>query len=298
MLPALKALRSLDCRISLYLDADYKPSKELWRRCRYADEVHESPEPVPAADEHLSGHWRPAAFGRFKNVIRYRFQNEPYYDQPEWSLALGLARHFGWTGDPPDVSDWCLGLKRIKQYDYGLVPGSKGGEWLRKRYPGMRKVAEQLQGSGRTVALFGQASDGLEGIPGDLISSPLERLPDALALCRVVIGTDSGPTHLASSLGIPTIVIYTSTSDVKGEPVGRPAVKITAPVSCRPCQATPRWWNCADWICRQIDPEAVVEVGENLLCEYVLSTAAHAQPKDGTTGEDLKVTCPNMSPAG
>lgn len=41
----------------------------------------------------------------------------------------------------------------------------------------------------------------------------VERQPEQLAACRLVVGDDSWPTHLAARLGIPTIVLLPATAD-------------------------------------------------------------------------------------
>ncbi len=41
----------------------------------------------------------------------------------------------------------------------------------------------------------------------------IERQPDRIAQCRLVVGDDTWPTHLAARLGIPTIVLLPSTTD-------------------------------------------------------------------------------------
>jgi tetratricopeptide (TPR) repeat protein len=41
----------------------------------------------------------------------------------------------------------------------------------------------------------------------------IERNPDELTRCRLVVGDDAWPTHLAARLGIPTIVLLPTTSD-------------------------------------------------------------------------------------
>jgi hypothetical protein len=53
-------------------------------------------------------------------------------------------------------------------------------------------------------------------------------------------------------------MIYTSTSEVKGEGVGRPFVRIVEDLTCHPCQATGRWAACTQWRCQEIKVDRVV----------------------------------------
>ena len=256
MLPAVKALRDQGHKISLYVQGDY-PMGNLFRRCIYADDVLEPPQAVNG-HRPMCGQWRPAAWQSIRDVVHCRLSYP--YTISEWASNLRLAR----TSIKPDVSDWCRGLDRTPRWDIGIAPGSKNGVWMRKRYPGMAAVAEHFRRAGKSVAVFGQAMDGTAEIPGIQIESALESLPDLLAGCRVVIGTDSGITHLASSLGIPVVVIYTATSEIKGEPVG-PHRKIVPDLKCHPCQTTPRWQQCHDWRCREINAADVFQSAQELL---------------------------------
>lgn len=56
--------------------------------------------------------------------------------------------------------------------------------------------------------------------------------------CELFIGPDSGPTHLASVLGIPTIFLYSGTNDFQQwRPLNSRAVTIKASVVCAACEA-------------------------------------------------------------
>jgi hypothetical protein len=250
MLPTIKAYRQMGYRITLYVETDF-PTADLWRRCVYADEAIEGP--ADLGDRFLTcGHWMPQSWQR-KCVQRQALQFPYSESEAESNLrATGMSA-------PIDVSDWCSGIDRTPKYDIGIVPGSKGGTWLRKRYPGMKDIAAHYIAQGKRVAVFGLEADGVNEIPGEAIrTEKIALLPDAIAQCRVIIGTDSGVTQLASSLGVPTVVIFTGTSEIKGRPVG-PHRIVAANVNCRPCQTTPRWQDCTDWKCQEIDIDAVID---------------------------------------
>lgn len=149
MLPAIKAIKLLGHMVALYVQGDF-PTASLWRRCVYADEVLEPPAPMNG-HRLLCGNWRPVDWKRAV-VTQVRL---PEIHACEWRSDFRLAEQLGWKGDPPDVSDWCRGLDRTRRWDFGVVPGCKGGTWLRKRWPGMAAVAGQLLDTGRSVAVFG-----------------------------------------------------------------------------------------------------------------------------------------------
>lgn len=257
MLPTVKALKLQGHRISLYVQTDFE-TVGLFRRCIYADEILEPPATLNG-HKLICGQWRPAAWSAVRNVTRMQVGYP--YTMPEWKSNLRLAGR----SDKIDISDWCDGLDRNLRWDVGIVPGSKEGVWLRKRYPGMKDIAAYYLAQGVKVGVFGLPHDGVSETPGEAVMTEnIALLADVLAGCRVVIGTDSGPTHLASSLGIPVVVIYTATSEIKGEPVGRHNTIVTA-MKCRPCQSIPRWYGCMDWKCREIDPDHVIQAANEFL---------------------------------
>lgn len=261
MLPAVKALYLLGYRITLFVETDF-PTAQLWRRCLYADRVLEYPAAING-DLALCGQWQPPSWKAARNVRRFPL---PAIHDCEWKSNVRLAGSMGWKGEAPDVSDWCRDLERSRHWDVGIAPGSKTGTWLRKRWPGMKDIAAHFINKGRSVAVFGLETDGIDLIPGERVDTKqIGDLPDALAGCRVMIGGDSGVTHLASSLGVPVVMVYTATSAVKAEPVCRPNRKIHPQIACYPCVSTPAWQRCASWRCREIDPSAVIAAAEGFL---------------------------------
>ena len=73
------------------------------------------------------------------------------------------------------------------------------------------------------------------------------------------IGNDSGASHLAAFLGMPTVVIFGPTDPERWKPVGR-AVEIVRPeLECRPCFETEAA-NCEDPCClEKTTPEEVIQ---------------------------------------
>ncbi len=257
-LPAIKVLAESE-PVHLYVEGDY-PMGRLFARCRWATSVVSYPDSVPACDRYLVGHAAPPRF--VKSRLQFKRCGFAYgttaYKVPEWQQVLEAA-----TGTVlrQDVTSWWddqLPLPE-KLVDVGLIPGCKPGrEWERKKYPGMADLAKALRVLGFTVAVFGQREDSPEELQctHDLRDQlGLEELPLRLRQCRVVVGTDSGITHLASSLGVPAVVIYTATSPTKGDPVGVKVTKLWRGLECSPCQSIPRWHECKDWKCREIPVE-------------------------------------------
>jgi ADP-heptose:LPS heptosyltransferase len=259
MLPTIKALKLMGHDIQLHVQTDYQ-TMDLWRRCEYVDSI-------VLAHANLNGYkpicgqWRPAAWAlirpmQHKVTIPYRMS--------EADSNFRLAKNLGWKDERPDVSDWCRDLNQDKRWDIGIIPGSKDGVWMRKRYPRMAEVSQHFINQSKRVAVFGLESDGCDQIPGEWMRPAISELPDFLASCRVIIGTDSGIAHLANSLGVPTVMIFTATSDVKGRPLGRHII-VKSKLKCRPCQSIPHWFTCREWKCREIGIDAVIQAVDGIL---------------------------------
>ena len=90
----------------------------------------------------------------------------------------------------------------------------------------------------------------------------LDNLPDLVGLLKSAggyIGNDSGASHLAAFLGLPTTVIFGPTDPHRWQPIGR-AVEIVRPgLECSPCFETEKA-NCSDPKCLgQTTPETVLK---------------------------------------
>src|SRR5581483_3817598 len=92
----------------------------------------------------------------------------------------------------------------------------------------------------------------------------LRDLPEILASAKAFVGNDSGVTHLASLLGVPTVALFGPTHPATWSPIG-PAVKIV-----RACSEPPRVEVrvCRDPHCLEgISPEDVLAALNRLLAQ-------------------------------
>ncbi len=71
-------------------------------------------------------------------------------------------------------------------------------------------------------------------------ASPLDALVDELLASALYLGADTGPTHLAAQLGVPTIALFGPTDPSLWAPVG-PRVQILAPAPSRPRPTDMSW---------------------------------------------------------
>jgi ADP-heptose:LPS heptosyltransferase len=114
-----------------------------------------------------------------------------------------------------------------------------------KRWPADRFAAliTSLQKNGFQVALtcgpgeealvssIERMTSGARAMPGLTIPE----LAELIRAARGYIGNDSGPMHLATAVGTPTIAIWGSSSSVRWHPWGVERRVVQNPFSCNPC---------------------------------------------------------------
>lgn len=91
---------------------------------------------------------------------------------------------------------------------------------------------------------------------------PLGHIAAVIARCRVFVGNDSGPLHIAAAVGVPVVGIYGPTNEVRTAPYGAGHTVLTASLACRPCYAFGERFSCEfDQVsCLElIDVDAVLE---------------------------------------
>jgi lipopolysaccharide heptosyltransferase II len=131
----------------------------------------------------------------------------------------------------------------------GVSPGAAFGgakRWLPERFAEAAiALGYQL---GASVAVFGTEKERQLGDEvGDAIRTtgisvanlagltPLRDFIDMVAACRVFLTNDSGSMHVASALGVPTVVVYGPTDEHATGPAGNRNAILREPVECAPC---------------------------------------------------------------
>lgn len=160
----------------------------------------------------------------------------------------------------------------------GLSPGAAWGP--SKRWPAERfaAAAKQLIGNlGADALIFGSGKESEliqdvveaagEGAVNLAEAFPqLRHLAASIAGCRLLITNDSGPMHIAASLGVPVVALFGPTDEQRSGPwgLGERAVVVKRAMDCQPCYNP---------LCRlqvhpcmmEIEVEEVVAVAETLL---------------------------------
>jgi ADP-heptose:LPS heptosyltransferase len=172
-------------------------------------------------------------------------------DQPAVCIEAGATLGLTDDGGPPDIhpSEESLAkadvaLAGIDPPLWGLIPVASS--W-NKRWPHFAELGRRLtETKGGTCLVFGGPDDA--GLCGSLaaeighgaVSLAHERgLLDTAALlrcCAVVVGNDTGLTHLATAVGTPTVALFGPTTRQLGYFPRGPRVRVLErELNCRPC---------------------------------------------------------------
>lgn len=108
-------------------------------------------------------------------------------------------------------------LARLLHRHHGLIPLLVGG-------PGEKEFADAVSGD-------------LGELPhANLVgATSLADLFQLLFRCRVAIGPDSGPMHMAAAVGIPVVSFWGATSPLRSAPYGSEEYVVGTTVPCAPC---------------------------------------------------------------
>jgi heptosyltransferase-3 len=101
--------------------------------------------------------------------------------------------------------------------------------WLQQA--GFRVVLTCGPGEDALVSSIQQSTAGVIAMPG--LSIP--ELAELIRAARCYIGNDSGPMHLATAVGTPTVAIWGSSSSVRWHPWGVEHQVVQNPFACNPC---------------------------------------------------------------
>jgi ADP-heptose:LPS heptosyltransferase len=153
--------------------------------------------------------------------------------------------------------------------------GSEAKNWPASRFASLakqilraRQVPMLLVGGPADAAALGPIQRALgERDHMLLLDAPLHHLAAILARCQVYIGNDSGVSHLAAAVGVPTVAVFGPTDPVVWAPRG-PRVRIVRGIApCAPCDAEHRGR------CTERDCLLCVSVGEVMQAWFELADA-------------------------
>jgi heptosyltransferase-3 len=176
-------------------------------------------------------------------------------------VETGLA---ALTGETVEIADWSWDYAHIDDAPNDLpasfIAVHAGGgnntanEFVLKRWPHVHELVEKLVAeTDQDVVLVGGPSEADEARA--LVASARAALSPASAVrvhdlvgrttvrslvgllrrARLMVGVDSGPLHLADSLGVPCVGLYGATSPVSWGLLGERATRISSGAECSPC---------------------------------------------------------------
>jgi heptosyltransferase-2 len=156
----------------------------------------------------------------------------------------------------------------------GVSPGAAFGgakRWLPERFAeSASQLSEELDAN---IAVFGSAAEAelcesVAALAGPRArplagKTTLAEFIDLAATCTVYLTNDSGPMHVASALGGPTVAIFGATDHVATGPTSQSARIVREPVECSPCllRECPIDHRCMT----RVEPAAVVAEARTLL---------------------------------
>ena len=131
----------------------------------------------------------------------------------------------------------------------GVSPGAAYGgakRWLPERFA--EAAASVSKNLGASVVVFGSTAEReiaeqvKQGIANYGVRSvnfagqtTLRELIDMAAACDIHLTNDSGPMHISSALGVPTVTVFGATDDRVTGPTGSNSRVVRHPVECSPC---------------------------------------------------------------
>jgi heptosyltransferase-2 len=131
----------------------------------------------------------------------------------------------------------------------GVSPGAAYGgakRWLPERFADAAIRVARERGAG--VAIFGSEPEAgicemvrakVDAAGAECISlagtTTLAEFIEMAAACDLFLTNDSGPMHIASALGVPTVVVFGATDEEATGPTGERSRVVREPVECSPC---------------------------------------------------------------
>ena len=129
----------------------------------------------------------------------------------------------------------------IEKYDLGVV--LVGG-------------VQEVHASNKIISLC-KNSDHILDLTG---SMSLSQLMKVVFNSKLVLGTDSGPGHIAAALGVPTVSIFGPTDPRQCSPLTSNGYVVYQPIECSPCYLSDNYAKCINNICmKSIRVHSVVQ---------------------------------------
>jgi hypothetical protein len=255
--PLLVALNALGYAADVLLVADYSQTSSLLEPWSCVRKAFNSVPPDTYA--HVIPALPPFYHPRFGRVISSRPNALPrppdsLFYQNEQEFYLHFARALGYPPDrhpPPSLPIGATENNDVTSGTVVLAPGCKTGVMTTKRWPHFTELAAAFG----DVVVVGTPDD-LQRNDGSPMNFPahvrsvagqlsLRETAELMAAAGVVVGNDSGLSHVAAAVGTPTVMLFGPTPHESLGPM-LPNVKVLrAGLPCEPCWFRNRFRACA-----------------------------------------------------
>lgn len=133
-----------------------------------------------------------------------------------------------------------------------------GGLWSKKGYPHWPELCRKLRKKGYKLSFVGvKCPKWIDKSDDNRCGLSLKEAINWIAGSKAVVSIDNGIAHVAAALGKKTNVIFGPTLVTKNRPLGL-RVNVINSGKCKPCQLTPRWDACKNFVCTDMSPEYVL----------------------------------------
>ena len=282
--PLLLALHELGFATDVLLAADYTQTTELLRPWSMVRDIFLNRARAPAIDHYDSivpaippFYW--ARFGRMISGQRNALPRPPdtlfYQNEQNYYFHFACALGYPSENQPsPSLPIAPSETPGVTSRTIVLAPGCKTGVMATKRWPHFAELASAFS----DVVVVGTPDDLRQHDNAPMNFPPhvrslvgqlsLRETAELMAAAGVVVGNDSGLSHVAAAVGTPTVMLFGPTPH---ESLGAmpPNVKVLrAGLPCEPCWFRNRFKACAGKIdcLAALSVESVVR--EVLSCLY------------------------------
>jgi Glycosyltransferase family 9 (heptosyltransferase) len=245
--PLLVALNELGFAVDVLLVADYAQTASLLQPWSCLRNVFTSA--LPGGYTHIIPALPPFYHPRFGRALACRPNTLPrppdsLFYQNEQEFYLHFARALNYSADrhprpslPIAPSETC----GITSGTVVLAPGCKTGVMATKRWPYFVELAAMLS----NVVVVGTHNDLTQddrtpmNFPAHVRSFvgqlSLRETAEVMASAGVVVGNDSGLSHIAAAVGTPTIMLFGPTPSKSLGPMPANVKVLRSGLPCEPC---------------------------------------------------------------
>jgi ADP-heptose:LPS heptosyltransferase len=199
------------------------------------------------------------------------------------SQGMGVPKIFLSRGDRRFAEQWLAEKGAYEGVEKGFIALHPGSGSRKKLWPleKFSELAARISGDLglHVLLLIGPAERECLGRGFGLIRSrhavvadnlPLIQVASLLERCRCYIGNDSGITHLATAVGVPTVALFGPTDPEIWGPRGEKVTIVRKDLGCSPCTREDME-RCAHGRCLElIEVEEVIEKATSLMAQGVL----------------------------